>query len=113
MPNQHRRQPMSIRVPDHLQSWIIGYAELEARTVSSVIVEALEEYRLRREPTSKEKPLHTVAVESAKQYLRHAFTFKFLNPNEMLNAPISFPGMQRNSDGTLPEAVKARATEYL
>jgi hypothetical protein len=57
--------------------------------------------------------MRTVTNESAKEYVRNAFTFHFLEPYKSAQAPISFPGIAYNSDGTLSEDMKVRCTKHL
>jgi hypothetical protein len=78
------------------------------------VIEGLEEYRDRRQQT--EDNMQSVTSEVAKdrleEYLRRAFAHKFMRPDQTAWAPISFPGIRYQADGTLSAEMKARATEY-
>jgi len=112
LPSQHRHQPLSIRLSDRLRAWLVDYANRHDRAVRSIVVEALEEFRSRHEHEEGNSVMRTVTNESAKEYLRNAFTFNFLEPYKSTQAPISFPGIVFNSDGTLSEDMKVRGTRH-
>jgi hypothetical protein len=103
---------MSIRPPEHLRDWLFGYAEQHGRPVRSVVIEAIEEYRSRREQEGNNL-MRAVTSEHARNYLRIAFAHKFMQPDKMAHAPILFPGIQFSPDGTLPDRMKARGTKHL
>jgi len=111
VPSQHRYQPMSIRLPEHLRDWLAVYAERHDRPVRSVVIEAIEEYRARRE--HEESRMQAVTIEHARDYLRTAFAFNFLRPDQSGAAPIWFPGIEYRQDGTLSAEGKVKATEHL
>jgi hypothetical protein len=112
MPSQHSHPPISIRPPEQLRTWLISYARQRDRPVRAVITDALEEYRARHDqegPTT----MQTMTTAHAKDCLRRAFTYNFMRPNEMAMAPIHVPGIKYSQDGTLTDAMKARATAHL
>jgi hypothetical protein len=111
MPSQHRYQPISIRPPEHLRDWLLDYAEHQGRAVRSIVVEAIEEYRSRREQEGNDMP--AVTSEQARNYLYIAFANTFLRPDKPAQAPIWFPGIEYGTDGTLSDRMKAEATRHL
>lgn len=111
MPNQHRHQPISIRPPEQLRDWLFDYAHQQNRPVRAIVIEALEEYRNRREEQEDES-MHAVTSEHAKDYLRTAFIYNFMQPDQTAQAPIWFPGVEYRADGTLADDMKARGTEH-
>jgi predicted transcriptional regulator len=49
VPSQHLHQPLSLRLPKQLRNWLIDFAGRHDRPVSSVVIEAIEEYVARQE----------------------------------------------------------------
>lgn len=111
MPNQHRYQPISIRPPQQLRDWLFDYARELDRPVRSIVIEALEEYRIRRQKEDSDT-MRTVTTEHARDYLRTAFTYNFMQPEKTAQAPVWFPGIEYRTDGTLTDDTKARGTEH-
>ncbi len=77
MPSQHGHPPISIRPPGHLRDWLFDYAERHERAVRAVVIDALEEYRARREQKDDDAML-TVTTSHARDYLQRAFTYYFM-----------------------------------
>jgi len=112
MPSQHRHQPISVRLPEHLRDWLVEYASRHDRPVRSVVIESLEEYRASREQETHDR-MRTVTSEHARNYLYTAFSCNFMRPGKMAWTPIWFPGIQYRADGTLTDEMKAEGTAHL
>lgn len=50
MADRHKSKPKAVRMPGGLLAWYEAIAAAEGRAVNAVLVEALEEYRQRRQP---------------------------------------------------------------
>jgi hypothetical protein len=111
MPSQHRYAPISIRPPEQLRDWLLDYAKRHGRPVRAVVTEALEEYRARHD--QEEDKMQTVTTALATDYLYRAFVYNFLQPDQGAGEPIWFPGIAYNSDGTLADGMKTKATQHL
>jgi hypothetical protein len=112
MPSQHTHPPISFRPPEHLREWLTDYASRNSRPVRSIVTEALEEYRTRH--GQDETPgMEALPTEAARSRLHRIFTWQFLQPHQMAWAPIRFPGIAYNSDGTLAPGMKDKATQHL
>ncbi|HUD36156.1 MAG TPA: hypothetical protein VMR14_04610 [Streptosporangiaceae bacterium] len=92
--------------------WLIGYAQSQGRPVRAIVTEALEEYRARHEQEGSEH-MRTVTPTHARDGLRRVFIWNFMRPDKPAMTPIQFPGLEYSHDGTLSEAMKAKATEHL
>jgi hypothetical protein len=112
MPSQHAHPPISIRPPEQLRTWLIDYARRQDRPIRAIVTEALEEYRARHNQGGNE-PMRTVTTTHARESLRRAFIWNFMVPDKPAMTPIQFPGLEYRSDGTLTDAMKARATQHL
>ncbi len=112
MPSRHAHPPISFRPAEHLREWLVDYARRNDRPVRSVVTEALEEYRARREGKGAHG-MQATSTEAARECLRLAFTWDFLQPDKMAQSPIRFPGIEYNPDGTLTDASKATGTQHL
>jgi hypothetical protein len=111
MPSQHRHSPISIRPPERLRDWLTDYAERHGRSLREVVTEALEEYRARREQEGSNTML-TVTTAHARDCLRRTFIYNFMR-DQMVQAPIYFPGIEYSRDGTLSDHMKVLGTEHL
>jgi predicted transcriptional regulator len=47
MPSQHQRPPLSVRLPEALETWLRKHAAETKRPVNAVITEAVTRYRAR------------------------------------------------------------------
>jgi hypothetical protein len=112
MPSQHTHPPISIRPPEQLRTWLIAYARQHDRPVRAIVTEALEEYRARHDKEGNEH-MRTVTTTHARESLRRAFIWNFMRPDQPAMTPIMFPGLQYRADGTLTDAMKAKATGHL
>jgi hypothetical protein len=112
MPSQHSYPPISIRPPEQLRAWLIAYARCHDRPVRSVITEALEEYRARHDQGG-DNAMRTVTSTHARDALRRAFIHNFMRPDAVAMTPIQVPGLKYSPAGTLTDAMKTKATEYL
>jgi len=92
--------------------WLIGYAQSQSRPVRAIVTEALEEYRARHEQESSEH-MRTVTPTHARESLRRVFIWNFMRPDKPAMTPIQFPGLEYSHDGTLNDAMKAKAAEHL
>jgi hypothetical protein len=112
MPSQHAYPPISYRPPEHVRAWLTGFATRHDRPVRAIITEALEEYRARHDKEGTHG-MQMLSTEVARDYLRRAFTYNFMQPDQPAWAPVSFPGITHSSDGTLSSSVKAQGTRHL
>lgn len=112
MPSCHSHTPISFRPPEPLRDWLIDYAERENRPVRGLIIEALEEYRARREPEGA-NGMQMLPTEVAREYLRQAFTYSFMQPYQSAQAPIKFPGIAYSREGVLSDDMKIKGAQRL
>lgn len=112
MPSSHRHPPISVRPPELLRNWLMEYASRTGRSVRSVITEALEEYRARREEEGL-PGMRIMTTEVARDSLHRAFVWNFMRPDQTAQTPIYFPGLTYSADGTLTEDAKGMATQHL
>jgi hypothetical protein len=112
MPSRHRYPPISVRPPELLREWLVDYAQQHDRSVRGVITEALEEYRARHEPEATHG-MQAMTTEVARGYLHRAFAYNFMQPNRTAQAPIHFPGIAYQPDGTLAEGMQDKGTQHL
>jgi hypothetical protein len=112
MPSKHTLPPISVRPPEPLRIWLTDYALRQNRPVRAIITEALEEYRARHDQEGNEH-MRTVTTARASECLRRAFIWNFMRADKPAMTPIYFPGLEYNSDGTLSDDMKAKATEHL
>lgn len=55
MPSQHKRPPISLRLPEGDRSWLMEFAKTVSRPVNAIVTEALAEYRKRHEVRDAEE----------------------------------------------------------
>lgn len=113
MPSQHLGRPVSVRIPGSLHEWLSDHATQHKRSLGSVIVQAIDEYRLRNQSEQAGGEMSSVSMEQVKNHLRTLFAHKFMRLNDTAYAPINFPGVKYNDDGTLSHDMKAKGTSYL
>jgi hypothetical protein len=112
MQSRRDQQPIAIRLPAEFREWLLRYAADRKRPLTSVVIEALEEYRAKHDQQGDDG-MRVLPPEHAKHCLHGIFAHNFLQPDKPAWYPIQFPGLEYREDHTLADGMKDKATRHL